>query len=328
VFLLLILVGVPCAGAVYQAISNASDARRFPQRGRLVQAGDIKLNIECTGEALPTVILESAGAVTSRGWAKVQPEVAKFARVISYDRAGYGWSEASPHPRTATQQAKELKALLDAAGEKGPYVLVGHSVGGYVSRAFAHEYPQNVAGMVLVDASHPDANKKTSEVLSPKARAQNVRLNELIVSPSYQWMALWSARLGISRLVTPQPDELNREINYHSWQPKQLRAVLSEFEVFDQVSEQIRAMGTLGNRPLIVLTAGKIDDGNYDEPNDTTAAHKLWIEVIQKDLVQLSTRGKQIVVPDSGHMIPMDRPDTVVSAIREVWDQAASPTAK
>jgi pimeloyl-ACP methyl ester carboxylesterase len=326
--LVLIFVGLPCLGAVYQAISNAVDARRFPQRGKLVQAGDIKLNIECSGEALPTVILESAGAFTSRSWAKVQPEVAKFARVISYDRAGYGWSESSTYPRTATQLAKELKALLDAAGEKGPYILVGNSVGGYVNQAFANEYPQDVAGMVLVDASHPDTETKTIEVLSPEAREKYNSFSKLIVSPSGQFMTVWATRLGIVRLLTPRSDELTNELNYLSWQTKQMWAVFSEFEAHEESSEQIRKMRTLGDRPLIVLTAGKIDEGIYDDPNDATAAHKLWVEVIQKDLVRLSTRGKQIVVTDSGHMIPMERPEAVVAAIREVWDQVASRPAK
>ncbi len=326
--LLLIFVGIPCVGAVYQALGNASDARRFPQRGRLVQVGNIKLNIECSGEALPTVILESAGAVTSRGWAKVQPEVAKFARVISYDRVGYGWSESGPEPRTAAQQAKELKALLDAAGEKGPYILVGHSLGGFVIRAFANAYPQDVAGMVLVDASHPDTIRKTTEVLSQEAREQYTADNKLLNSTTGKLLMLWTARLGVARLLTPQTNDLDRETNYHSWQPKQIRAVQSEFDVFDESADQIRAAGTLGDRPLIVLSAGKVDEGIYSAPNDSAAAQRLWVEVLQQDLVRLSNRGKQIVVPDSGHMIPMERPEAVVLAIREVWDQLASHPAK
>jgi pimeloyl-ACP methyl ester carboxylesterase len=130
----LLIVGFAGAGALYQAVANAIDGRQFPRRGKRVQAGDIKLNIECSGQGKPVIILESAGAVPARGWAKVQPELAKFARVCSYDRAGYGWSEPTAKPRTIEHEAEELKLLLQAAGETGPYVFVGHSQGGFNAR--------------------------------------------------------------------------------------------------------------------------------------------------------------------------------------------------
>src|SRR5580692_4287382 len=107
-----------CAGALYQIVGTWRDAHRFPQRGRSAQAGQVRLNLDCSGQGNPIVILESGSGIPALGWIKVQPDVAKFTRVCSYDRAGLGWSDPGPEPRTGTQYAKELKTLLDAAGEK------------------------------------------------------------------------------------------------------------------------------------------------------------------------------------------------------------------
>ena len=152
----LVAVSLAIMGALYEMIGRWRDAQRFPRRGHLVQVGSIRMNIDCDGRGSPTVILESGSGGPSIDWLMVQPGVAKFARVCSYDRAGYGWSDAGPKPRTSLQIAHELKQLLQAAGENGPYVLVGHSMGGYDIRVYAGQYPSDVVGMVLVDASHED----------------------------------------------------------------------------------------------------------------------------------------------------------------------------
>jgi pimeloyl-ACP methyl ester carboxylesterase len=112
-------------GAIYQIVGTSSDSRRFRQQDRSVDIENLMLNIDCKGQGRPTVILDSGRSVPAIGWFQVQPEVAKFTRVCSYDRAGYGWSDSGPVTRTSMQIAKELKALLDAAGENGPYVTVG-----------------------------------------------------------------------------------------------------------------------------------------------------------------------------------------------------------
>lgn len=251
----------------------------------------------------------------------MQPEVARFTRVCSYDRAGYGLSEPGLQPRTMEQEAEELKLLLQAAGETGPYILVGHSQGGFNVRAFAHKYSDDVVGVVLVDASHPDTQKRILEVLSKKAKDKYIAANQLMNSKLGLYLSIWAMRLGITRMITPKGDELDQEISYLRWQTKVLKAFLSETELFEESTDQIRASGNLGDRPLIVLTAGKVDEGVYDNPADAAAAQKVWVNVLQTDLVRLSSRGKQIIIPDSGHMIPMERPEVVVSAIREIWEQ-------
>ena len=133
--LLVLVVLAAVVGASYQALGNRADARRFPQQGKSVSLGpafdNLSLSIDCRGQGTPAVILDSGLGVPAVGWNPVQTEVAKFARVCSYDRAGYGWSGATTLPRTSKEIVKELHALLEAANEKGPYILVGHSFGGF-----------------------------------------------------------------------------------------------------------------------------------------------------------------------------------------------------
>lgn len=141
------------AGASYQAIETRRDARRFPEGGQLVNVGGYRLMLNCTGSGSPTVILESGWSDVSIEWRTVQPEIAKFSRVCSYDRAGYGGSDPGPMPRTTLQIATELHTLLRKAGEMPPYVLVGSSFGGYNVRVFNGLYPDEVVGIVLADAT-------------------------------------------------------------------------------------------------------------------------------------------------------------------------------
>ena len=128
--------------------------------GRRFDVGGYKMHMDCAGEGTPTVILDSGLGDSYVSWRKVQPEIAKFTRVCSYDRAGIGYSDSSSQPRTSKVIAGELHALLQAAGVPPPYVLVGHSMGGYDVRVFASIYRNEVAGMVLVDASHPDQENR------------------------------------------------------------------------------------------------------------------------------------------------------------------------
>ena len=139
--LFLVVVCLVITGALYEMICRWRDTRRFPERGHLVQVGSIRINVDCSGQGSPTVILESGSGGPSIDWPMVQPEVAKFSRVCSYDRAGYGWSDSGPKPRSSLQIAHELKQLLQASGERGPYVLVGHSMGGYDIRVYTVSIP-------------------------------------------------------------------------------------------------------------------------------------------------------------------------------------------
>jgi len=155
--LVILLVLLAAGGLLYQGIASAVDASRYPAPGKLIDVGGYRLHINCTGAGRTTVILDAGLGGSSLDWSRVQPGVATFTRVCSYDRAGYGWSDSGPKPRTSGRIVAELHALLVKAGIPGPYILVGQSFGGLNVRLYAYTYPQEVAGMVLVDASHEDA---------------------------------------------------------------------------------------------------------------------------------------------------------------------------
>jgi pimeloyl-ACP methyl ester carboxylesterase len=145
-------------GAIYQARATEIDLREaFPGPGEMVDVGEHRLHLNCVGQGSPTVVLDGGWGYTSVEWSGwVQPEVAEHTRVCAYDRAGMGWSEPEPGPPDATRVACQLHTLLQEADEEVPYVLVGHSLAGLYSRIYAERYPEEVAGMVLVDSTHPD----------------------------------------------------------------------------------------------------------------------------------------------------------------------------
>jgi len=326
--LVLLIVLAAIAGASYEALANWKDSRRFPQEGRSVALGagfpGVSLSLNCTGNGTPTVILESGLGVPAAGWGLVQPEIAKFTRVCSYDRAGYGWSSAGPMPRTTAEIVKELHALLSVSGEKGPYVLAAHSFGGYNARVYTGQYPAEVAGLVFVDTSHEDQERLMPPSLQKFMKEQKKQLD------TQRKLAPLLIFFGIARLTAGDDGEskLSKEfrdkMKYLQLQSKFIAAAGSEIASFSDSAEQVRRAGNLGDRPLVVLTAGKSADAKDlppgVPPQEMQAFQKTWKEDLQVREARLSTKGKQIVVPDSTHMIPMERPDAVASAIREVCE--------
>jgi pimeloyl-ACP methyl ester carboxylesterase len=312
-------VSLAITGALYEMIGRWRDARRFPHRGHLVQAGSIRMNIDCSGQGSPTVILESGSGGPSVDWLMVQPEVAKFARVCSYDRAGYGWSDSGLQPRSSLQIARELKQLLQAAGEKGPYIFVGHSMGGYDIRVYAGQYPNDVAGIVLVDASHEDQDLRAPESIRKWSQASHKHPGWKKLKYFFRLHLGW-ARLNADR-DAPEfwPKVFREEENFLTLPTKHQFATIDEDQVFSTLSAaQVRSAGSLGDRPLIVLTATRQDDIAPEVPRkDAQAEEDLWVHQLQPELARLSTHGKQIVV-DSSHEMPTEHPEVVVSAIHEV----------
>jgi pimeloyl-ACP methyl ester carboxylesterase len=325
---LLILVVIAAAlGACYQALGSRADARRFPQQGQSVSLGpafdNLTLSIDCRGQGSPTVILDSGLGVPAVGWNPVQAEVAKFTRVCSYDRAGYGWSGATSRPRTSLQIVKELHALLEAANEKGPYILVGHSFGGFNVRVYNGQYPNDVAGMVLVDASHEDQNDRMPPAIQAFMKKSIEQLKR------QQMLAPLLIRFGVARFAQRKQGEapgiskeFGQELLYLQLQPKFIDASASEMGSFAESANEVRMAGNLGDKPLVVLTAGKSADASQlpagFPKKEFDEFHEVWVNELQVKEARLSTRGKRIMVPDSDHMIPFERPDTIVAAIREV----------
>lgn len=308
-------VALLASGVVYQAIKLRSDARRFPQEGKSVDIGGYRLNLNCTGQGHPTVILEAGLTVPAISWRAVQREVAEFTRVCSYDRAGYDWSDPGPIPRTSAQSMKELHTLLRNAGESPPFVLVGHSYGGTNVRIYDSLYPSDVAGMVLVEPGHEDLKLPAQFQASFDATVQERR-------ESLKWSSLLY-RIGFSRFMArdkidaPYLPYDKQEWAYFAIQPKFHAAVASELENLDQGKSELRSAGTLGDKPLAVLIArDSLLDLPLPEP-DKAALNTTWVE-LEKRLAQLSSRGKWVMVTGSTHMIPIERPDAIVGAVREI----------
>jgi pimeloyl-ACP methyl ester carboxylesterase len=262
------------SGVVYQAAATELDRRAYVPVGRLVDVGGYQMHINCIGTGSPTVVLESAFPGTSANWGWVQSGVAEATRVCTYDRAGMGWSDARSEPRDARHIAADLHALLKGGDVPGPYVLVGHSFGGLLVREYAAQYPLDVAGVVLVDAMHPDQyNRFPPEMALPDAQ----QLDTLLIL----------AQLGLTRLWSPfptpptLPDSAREQTSAFNASMKSMTAMANEYRGFPSTFEQIRAAGDLGSTPLFVLTAEETFP-------HSAVADRVWKE-LQNELAALST---------------------------------------
>jgi pimeloyl-ACP methyl ester carboxylesterase len=314
-----IVILLALAGASYQAIESRQDARHFPENGRLVDVGGYRLMLNCTGVGSPTVILESGFGDVSIEWRTVQPQIARFSRVCSYDRAGYGGSDPGPMPRTSLQLAGELHALLRNSGEMPPYVLVGSSFGGYNVRVFNGLYPDEVAGIVLADATQEDQYE-----LLPKAW-NAINAAQLEHCERLARYAFFVVDLGIGRLMLRvQGFSDHDHTDYLILQAKYLRARASELEQMRVSAEQARAADHISDKPLVVLTAAENTDSMGLSQHDFEEFQRIWVDDLQMRLTRLSTRGRRTMVQGSGHDIPSDRPESIVNAVHELCAVATS----
>lgn len=307
-----------CAGALYQFISTKLDEKRYPPPGKMIDIGSYKLHIYCMGSGEPTVILEAGMGDNSLDWGLVQPEIAKFTRVCSYDRAGTGWSDASPLSRTSQNIADELHTLLKNADVPGPYILVGHSFGGLDIRLFASKYPNEVVGMVLVESSHEDQLEK----LPPWAESN---FQKLLINPN---IAPLLASIGVFRIlnnlsrdaIQMYPPGIQLRILAEASTVKNIRSQTQENANFKISLKQVKEnSGLLGDTPLIVITRGE-----KSTPQQTGESQEfldefdeIWNQ-LQKDLVTKSTNGKQIFAEHSGHGVPRLQPEIIVQAVQEL----------
>jgi pimeloyl-ACP methyl ester carboxylesterase len=311
-FASVLLLLVVFAGASYQAIGSRVDAQHFHHPGQLVRAGKFRLNVYCTGRGSPTVVLEAGLLDSLDSWSRVQPEIARFARVCSYARAGYGYSDAGPMPRTSDRIASELHTALRSAGEKPPFLLVGHSFGGFNIRVFNGKYPELVAGLILVDATQEDQYRLLPRAWAGMGAAMRRRARRQAF-----WAPLY-IDLGLARL---QMRLEGKQVPPMLLQSKYLRARASEFENIEVSAEQARTADHVDDTPLVVLTAGRVIDSGLKavlSEQDRRAYQETWVNDLQLRLARLSKRGRRVVVADSGHDIPTDRPDAIVTAVREL----------
>jgi pimeloyl-ACP methyl ester carboxylesterase len=309
-------------GAAYQAVSEHADRKRFPQVGRSFDVGGFSLNLDCTGAGQPTVILESGLGIPAVGWQLVQPEVAKFATVCSYDRAGYGWSDGGPFPRTSREIARELHMLLTNAHVPPPYILVGHSFGGFTVRLFNAMYPEEVAGVVFVDSSEEDQEQKMRRSIR-EANAKDLRQLRRMSAVSGFLIDFGIARAAIARSLYTEklPVKLRDELTYLQLQRKYVEAMLSEESSFEESANEVRAAGTLGDKPVIVLTAGAALPIPGVPNGDASQFFAAWVGELQPRLARLSTRGRQIVLRKDHHLIPFEDPEAVVNGVNDVIEE-------
>jgi pimeloyl-ACP methyl ester carboxylesterase len=269
-------------GAIYQVIATARAERAHPPPGELVDVGGHRLHIHCVGQGNPTVVLDGGTGEMSAHWVLVQREVSDTTRVCAYDRAGMGWSEMGPEPRDAKQISGELHTLLTEAGIEGPYVLVGHSFGGLYMQTYATRYPDEVAGVSLVESSHPEQFS-----YRPVARDS--------YEPQKRIFAVASllARIGVVRLLyklgaaPPElPQQQRAQIDALSPSTRQVSTYALELRATPQTTTQTRNLRSLGDKPLAVVSAGP------QEPE--------WLE-LQDDLATLSSNSMHRVVEGATH---------------------------
>jgi pimeloyl-ACP methyl ester carboxylesterase len=297
------------AGALYERIAAAHDRARHPPPGTLVDVGGYRLHLHCVGSG-STVVLEAGGGASSAVWRRVQGELASFARVCAYDRAGIGWSDPSSRPPTPTNISEDLRHLLERDGLAGPYVLVGHSLGGLLRPGVRLPLPRLVAGLVLVDSPHPDqARRNPPEVGRAMGRlALMARLGSVAVRLGLARFAGWGAADGgggNERSPTHRglaDDKCGRTRVLPGIVPSGSRRLASV------------------SAPVIVLTHGREDHIFPFVPEDANHAHERLFAELQRELVRLSPDGRQVIVPGSGHMIPRDAPEVVIRAVRDVLD--------
>jgi pimeloyl-ACP methyl ester carboxylesterase len=293
---------------IYSAYADHRDASRFPPPGKLIALGDHQIHIDCAGQGSPTLVLESALGGPSPLWQPIKDKLVPSARVCSYDREGIGWSTDSGRLRSAQGFASDLHQALAMAGERGPFVLVGHSVGGMLVLNYARLYPQDVAGVVLLDPTHPEQFAEGSEQWHDHQQALPIFRSGPVLS-----------RLGLLRFglwmtdrlkPLPLPQQTREEYIGLASTPKAANAMKSEAVALFQLCRQSAELPDLGDKPVLVLSAAR------------TLAEGFPVRY-HEQMAHLSTRGVHRVVPDASHSGIVLKPGSAqVSAdgIREVVD--------
>jgi pimeloyl-ACP methyl ester carboxylesterase len=327
--------------AVAPAQDRLASAPSAP--GRLIDVGGWRLHLYCTGAARPgqpTVILETGIGDFSVEWSLVQPRVAQFARVCSYDRSGDGWSELGPSPRTLHQIVYELHTLLQKANETPPYVMVGHSYGGWLVQLYVSTYPTDVAGIALIEPGESDplrltadgSAKRSSEL--PATRSippikTSSPLDESDVPP----VALAQMKTAAQRAqLDPNPGERQKlpvdAQSMRAWALGRWQHIAATFNPFELEelaalrADHAKSVHPVGDRPLIVVTRGR--------PDETGPDAEKWEAEHRKDhtmLAALSTKGKLVIAQESAHHVQLEQPELVATVIAElVLDASSSRT--
>ena len=317
----------------------------YTQPGKLVPVNGFRLSLYCMGSGSPTVVFDSGWEDWAPAWSKVQPEIAKWTRACSYDRAGAGFSDAGPVPRTSVHIAQELRTALHHAGIAGPYILVGHAFGGDNVRTFAERYMPEVAGLVMVDGDASEFEPKEmreKEHLGDKGIISQLRDCRNAIAEHKPLPALQS-RPGQPQRTCAQ--QFFRGIPEKEWSPElntklleiaqtkvaMYDAYISEMEQTPQDEAYLRQhRRSFGSRPIRVLTSGNHGVGHLERKPPDTPEHLKYEQettLAQARWLTLSSNAKQIFARNSSEYIQFDEPETVINAIREAYDQTRRPQA-
>lgn len=303
----IVMASFTAVGVVYEQVSQQLNPVP-PVTGTLVDIGGRRLNIFCSGEGSPAVIFESGRGGPGIGWSPIQKEIAATTRACWYDRAGYGWSDSSPLLHPASAVADDLHKLVQGFGVAPPYVLVGASFGGIDVRVYGKMFPRDVAGMVLVDSTHVDERQS----ITPPGGGYLPYFPRL-----FPTVAQILKHTGALRLLVNLPKS--------PFEPRTFAEAIKELDY--ESSLEARSVRSLGDIPLLVLTATRHSlsaPESLFEVRRRRAAEAANVEA-QKQLAALSTRGRQIVLPDTDHGIQYQRPEVVIQAIKDVVDEVRSP---
>jgi pimeloyl-ACP methyl ester carboxylesterase len=312
--LILVLV---LAGAGYEQVMRWRAAREFPAQGRLLDVGGRRMQIDCRGSGTPTVVFESGlDTMGSLSWSAVHDAIAATTRACAYSRAGVMWSESRTDRFEAEGEARDLHALLIAADERGPFVMVGHSLGGPYIMNFTRLFPQEVAGLVFVDASHPEQIERINQAVGKKLEGGEGLFK---VASALSWT-------GIPRLVASHTENktipAQTKLAEDAYLSRSLAAALQELQSLGATLATAGQVRQLGERPIVVLTATK------PLPPDALKSLKMTDEQGQRlktewtamhdEEASWSHHSRHELVPDATHYIQFDRPDVVIAAVREV----------
>ncbi|HMD97607.1 MAG TPA: alpha/beta hydrolase [Terriglobia bacterium] len=317
-------------GAVRGSIALASRVleRRYPPPGQMVSVDGHKLMLYCTGEGSPTVVIETGLGIGWEGWQSVSLPLAKLSRVCVYDRAGYGWSEPGPKPRTALQSALELHGLLTNAGVAGPYVLVAHSFGGYIARVYASRFRDSLSGIVMVDPSHEDELRATNWAQADPSLRLEPRWYRLALYQAHRLfplsglrrlLHLYQGEKGLPSELRSLPLSVQRRILIAS-SLTQLETEREEYTSLPESEAEAHTAPFPRDLRLTVITA------RYrPSPSDLRwplvalpATHR----ELQSKLAQQSSLGKQIFADNSGHSVQLDQPELIIDAVRDMVEES------
>jgi pimeloyl-ACP methyl ester carboxylesterase len=282
-------------GVTYQWLATRKDLAATPPPGHLVDIGGYRLHLWCTGDGLPAVILDNGLGGSSAGWGLVQPDVARFTRVCSYDRAGMGYSDPGPSPRTARRIATELAELLTRGGVTGPVVLVGASIAGFDVRVFASDHPERAAGLVLVDASHEDQAHEVPQMARYVPLLSTIGVFRLF-------------GVSFDQRIESLPPSVRRFARATRFRAAGYQAAADEIIHIRESAEEVRSSRRKLTIPLLVVTGGRGADAGWRQ--------------LQRDQASLSERGCLTIAEQSGHVVAIDQPEAVVDAIRTVVEIA------